>query len=178
MSPTPDDYKCFIFGGSFLLIYVAQSFFGGRLLVTWLRFLARFYHLYASLYRTTCFTLALFFYLVASDISSMIKARVFSNILSPRAFARVPATPNPNQEPSSVNPQLSSWMNDDTEDAWKQKIKSSDAKLRQSQHAKAAFWASPDEYSSLSDVWNDTTLSGQTHDVSSGCVLEQLRSLG
>jgi hypothetical protein len=154
MSPTPDEYRCWIFGAAFLLYYIAQRWFGRRLQVTWLNNLARLYRLYALLCGTIFFTLAFFLYLVAKDVYSMIGDIVVDRITS-RAFAPVPAVPTPNQEPTSINAQLLSWMNDDAEDAWKQKMNAYDAKLQQSQDARAAFRASIEEHSSLNDVCYD-----------------------
>jgi hypothetical protein len=150
MSPTPDDYKCWIFGAALLLYYIAQRWFGRRLQVTWLNNLARFYRVYALLCGTKFFILALFFCLVAKDICSMIENRVVETLNSLREFLQVPDTPIPNEEPALVNTQLLSWMSDDAEDAWKQKMKAHDAKLQQSEDARAAFRASTEEHFSLS----------------------------
>jgi hypothetical protein len=123
MSPTPDDYKCWILGTALLLYCIAQSWFGRRLQLTWLGTLTRFYRLYALLCGTKCFTLVLFLYLVAKDICSMIENGVVERLNSSRQFEQVPDTPIPNEEPASVNTQLLSWMSDDAEEAWKQKKK-------------------------------------------------------
>jgi hypothetical protein len=152
MSPTPDDYKCWIFGAALLLYYIAQRWFGRCLQVTWLNNLARFYRIYALLCGTKFFILALFLYLVAKDICSMIERRVVERLISSMAFTQVPDTPTPNEEPASANTQLISWMSDDAEDAWKQKMEAYDAKLQQSEYATAAFRTSTEEHSSLSDA--------------------------
>ena len=61
--------------------------------------------------------------------------------------------PTPNEAPASVNTQLLSWMNDDAEEAWKQKREAHDSKLQQIQDARAAYFrSSTEEYSSLDDV--------------------------
>lgn len=155
MSPTPDDYKCWILGAALLLYYIAQRWFGRRLQLTWLNNLARFYRVYALLCDTKFFILALFLYLVAKDICSMVEKQVVERLISVMAFAQVPDTPTPNEEPALVNIQLLSWMSDDAEDAWKQKMKAYDAKLQQSEDARAAFRASTEEHSSLSDACYD-----------------------
>jgi hypothetical protein len=152
MSTTPDDYKFWIFGTAFLLYYIAQRWFGRRLQLTWLNILARFYRLYALLCGTKYFTLVLFLYLVAKDICCMIENRVVEILNSLRAFEQVPDPPTPNEEPASVNAQLLSWMSGDAEEAWTQKIEAYHAKLQQIEDEKAAFRASAEEHSHLSDV--------------------------
>lgn len=152
MSPTPDDYKCFIFGPSIILIYLVQRWYGRRLQLTWLNSLARLYRLYAMLCNTTCFTLALFLYLVARDVCSKTKTSVVNNILSLMATTPAPAAPAEIEEPASVNAQLLSWMTDDAEEAWKQKRESYDAKLQQIEDARAAFWASTGDEDSIADA--------------------------
>jgi len=149
MSPTPDDYKCFIFGTSFLLIYLAQRWYGRHLQVTWLKSLARYYSLYALLCRIKVFALVLFLYVVAKDVCFKTKIGIANKIVSSRAFASVPATPAGIQQPTPVNAQLLSWMSDDAEDAWKRKKKSYDAKLQQIQDARAALRTSNEEETAL-----------------------------
>jgi hypothetical protein len=153
MSAIPDEYKCWIVGTALLLYYIAQRWFGRRLQVTWLKNLARFYRLYALLCGTRFFTLVLFLYLVAKDVISMLEDRVIEALNSSRAFAQVLDKPTLNEEPASVNTQLLSWMNDDAEEAWKQKREARDAKLQQIQDARAAYFrSSTEEYPSLGDV--------------------------
>jgi hypothetical protein len=153
MSAIPDEYKCWIVGTALLLYYIAQRWFGHRLQVTWLKNLARFYRLYALLCGTRFFTLILFLYLVAKDVISMLEDRVVEALNSSRAFAQVLDKPTLNEEPASVNTQLLSWMNDDAEEAWKQKREARDAKLQQIQDARAAYFrSSTEEYPSLGDV--------------------------
>lgn len=155
MSTTPDDYKFWIFGTAFLLYYIAQRWFGRRLQLTWLNILARFYRLYALLCGTEFFTLVLFLYLVAKDICCMIENRVVEILNSLWAFEQVPDPPTPNEEPASVNAQLLSWMSDDAEEAWAQKIEAYHAKLQQIEDEKAAFRASAEEHSRLGDLCYD-----------------------
>ena len=153
MSSIPDEYKCWIVGTALLLYYIAQRWFGRRLQVTWLNSLARFYRFYALLCGTRVFTLVLFLYLLAKDVCSMIEDKVVEKLDSWRAFAQVLDKPIPNEQPASVNAQLLSWMNDDAEEAWKQKREARDAKLQQIQEARAAYFrSSTEEYSSLGDV--------------------------
>jgi hypothetical protein len=153
MSAIPDEYKCWTVGTALLLYYIAQRWFGRRLQVTWLKNLARFYRLYALLCGTRFFTLVLFLYLVAKDVVSMLEDRVVEALNSSMAFAQVLDKPTLNEEPASVNTQLLSWMNDDAEEAWKQKREARDAKLQQIQDARAAYFrSSTEEYPSLGDV--------------------------
>lgn len=145
MSPTPDDYKCFIFGPTIILIYLVQRWHGRRLQLTWLGSLARFYHLYAWLCTTTGFTLALFFYLVGRDLCSIIKTSAVNKIPTWMTITPPPAAPAEIEETASANAQLTSWMTDDAEEAWKKKKEYHDAKLQQIEEARADFWASAEE---------------------------------
>lgn len=172
MSPTPDEYKCWIFGTAFLLYYIAQRWFGHRLQVTWLSNLARFYRLYALLCGTKSFTLALFLFLIAKDIYSMVENRVIEKRVLSRAVAQALDKPSPNEVPASANTQLLSWISEDAEDAWKQKMKACDARLQQSHDARAAFRTSTEEHSSLSDVFHEESSmfsTSITFDISTPC---------
>ena len=94
----------------------------------------------------------------------MLEDRVVEGLNSSRVFAQVLYTPIPNEEPASVNTQLLSWMNDDAEDAWKQKREARDAKLQQIQDARTAYFrSSTEEYPSLGDVcYEENGMSGSS----------------
>jgi len=82
---------------------------------------------------------------VGRDLCSIIKTSAVNKIPTWMTIRPPPAAPAEIEETASANAQLTSWMTDDAEEAWKKKKEYHDAKLQQIEEARADFWASAEE---------------------------------
>lgn len=134
-----DDYK----GVAFMLTFVAYCTIypsnKERFRHWYYTSLAHFYDLCARLARTEAFTMAVFFYLIALDACLFTLHAVKAHLPARHTSNSVPTTST--RETAPFNAQLRAWMNDDVEEAWKQKAEEREKAQLKAQQDRAALWA-------------------------------------
>lgn len=134
-----DDYK----GVAFMLAFVAYCTIypsnKERFRHWYYISLAHLYGLCARFARTETFNVAVFFYLIAWDACLFTLHAVEPHL--PARHRPNPVATTSIRETTPFNAQLRAWMNDDVEEAWKQKAEEREKELLKAQQERAALWA-------------------------------------